>query len=151
MTKLRAPVSIELAITRAAAILGWEQAASVADQAERTVRNWSDPDTQAEISLKAAVRLDAACMAADGIAPFRETYQLLLDGASAEASADLRRLAENAATVAKEAGEAVSSMIMAARPGASETDRLVAARDAEEAIVALSRTLPDLRRPESPP
>lgn len=157
MTKLRPPVSAELALTRVCGHIGWERAAAVLDKKVITLRKWSDPDAPAEISFKDALKLDAAHIAAGGgCAPFRETYELLLKQAAAEASADAERLAQRTATAAKEAGEATASLVMAARPGASIADRLIARRETEEAIAALASTLPDLGAivpggPEVPP
>lgn len=152
MTKLRPPVSPEQALTQIAALLTFKRAGEIVGQEERTVRNWSDPDTPAEISYRNALKLDAAFLAAGGgFAPFRETYLQLLEDATAEACADVRRLAEHAATIAKEAGDAVAATIRAAQPGASAADRLIAARELQELDCALAKTLSDVRGPEVPP
>lgn len=145
MTKLRPPLSIHNAITRVAGLIGWDACARAVDQAERTVRNWSDPDTSADIPLWAAIKLDAAFIAAGGEGrPIHDCYQNLLEIAVADACGDTDALAEQAAVAAKESGEAVAALVRASRRGASRADRVIAARETEEAIAALKSTLPNL-------
>jgi hypothetical protein len=145
MTKVRPPLTIPNAITRVAGLIGWDAAAGAVDMIERTVRNWSDPDTPAEIPVWAAIRLDAAYIAAGGDgAPILQCYENLLDIAQAHACADSDALAEQTAVAAKESGDAVAALVRASRRGASRTDRAIAARETEEAIAALKNTLPNL-------
>ncbi|WP_156680048.1 hypothetical protein [Sphingomonas profundi] len=146
MTKLRAPLSFDLAITRIAGLLGWDGAASVVGQAERTVRNWSDPDTTARIPLEDALRLDAAYRAAGGqAAPLLECYQLRLDIATAAARGDQAELLAATAMVAKESGEAIAAIIRASQPGATADERARARLEGEEAVGAITNTLSMLR------
>ena len=62
MTKVRSPLTFELALTKVAAVIGWPRVAEVCGQAERTVRNWSDVDTSARVNMDAALRLDVECL-----------------------------------------------------------------------------------------
>jgi hypothetical protein len=73
-----------------------------------------------------------------------ECYSLRLEAESAAASSDAAVLATKTAHVAKEAGEAVAALVMASRPGAAPADRILAQRETEEAIAALTSTLPNL-------
>lgn len=141
MTKVRPPVSFYDAITRIAGRIGWDGCASAAGKAERTVRNWSDPDTGAVPSIEDAFRLDAAYRAAGGgDAPIMSVYALRLDREIAQL-ADAEDLAAATAAVAKEGGEAMAALVMASQPGAGERERLVAIKETEEAIGALTETL----------
>lgn len=80
MTKLRPPASFELALTRIAGYLGWEECARIVDRSERCVRNWSDPDIAEFPTIAQAFALDAAyCAAGGGPASFHRTYALRLD------------------------------------------------------------------------
>lgn len=142
MTKLRAPCSFENALAKIAGVIGWEAAARIAGQSERCVRNWSDPDTEAGIRLDAALKLDVAYRAAGGDgAPMFQCYALRLEAETEAACADSAALCQATALAAKEAGEAVSALVMASRPGASHSDRVVAARETEEALGALTSSL----------
>lgn len=145
MTKRRNPLTFELALTRVASEIGWGAAAKIVGQAERTVRKWSDPDVSAKVSMDSALALDCAYRAAGGDgAPFLQCYAVRLEAEAAIACADSRVLADKTATAAKEVGEAVAALIRASQPGAASADRVIAQRETEEAINALTNTLPNL-------
>jgi hypothetical protein len=145
MTKQRAPLTFERALIRIADLLGWEKIAEIAGKDVRTVRNWSDPDTAAGVTLDVAELLDVAYQAEGGEgAPFLQCYALRLEKAVTVASADAELRAARAAAAAKESGEAVAALVMAARPGATSADRAIARRETEEAISALTNTLSTL-------
>jgi hypothetical protein len=87
MTKTRAPLTFELALTKVAGHIGWEKAAEIVGQAERTVRNWSEPDTTASITLDAALKLDEEFHKAGGHgSPFFQCYATRLELAKLAAS-----------------------------------------------------------------
>ena len=152
MTKLRPPVSVEDALDRVVGRIGLAQAAQVVEKQQGTLRKWSDPDKPNEITLSAAFKLDAAYLASGGgCAPFLTIYEALLEGATERVCADAERVAKLAAEAAKETGQAMAAQFLASRPGASRADRLIAARETQDAIVALSATLPSLCGPEVPP
>ncbi len=140
MTKTRAPLTFELAMTQIAARIGWERVAEVAGQQERTVRNWSDPDTgpSAEtMPLLTALRLDCAFRDAGGVgAPLLQCYANRLELEVAIAGADLSELSLRIATAAEEGGEAIAAAIRAALPGASEAELSRAMLEFEESIAA---------------
>lgn len=141
MTKLRPPVSFYDAVTRIAGRIGFDGCASAVGKAERTVRNWSDPDTGAVPTIEDAFRLDAAYIAAGGgEAPIAAVYALKLDREAAKA-ADAEELAAATAEVAKEGGEFTAALAMAARPGASERDRQVALKEGEEALGVITKAM----------
>ena len=139
MTKLRPPITPNNALTKIAAVIGWDTCASILGKAERTVRNWSDPDTEAEISLLDAMRLDAAHQRAGGDgAPLFECYALRLEIDSRVANAPC--LIEAAQTASKEAGEAISALLLAAQSD-NPVNRRNARRELEESISAQTEAL----------
>lgn len=140
MTKVRPPVSFADAVTRIAGRIGWDGAAQAVGKAERTVRNWSDPDTGALPTIEDALRLDAAYLAAGGAeAPIAAVFLFRLDREAA-VRADPEQLMAATATAAREAGEAVSALVVASQPGASPQARAVAQKEIAEAIEALKET-----------
>lgn len=146
MTKQRAPLTFEQALTRVAGRIGWAEAAGIAGQAERTVRNWSDPDTSAAITLEKALLLDLAYLLAGGdVAPFLCCYATRLDVETVQC-VDFTRdaLARAAAVAATESGEALAAFFHAARTG-SQADLLIGERQCAEAIDALTNMLVYLR------
>lgn len=144
MTKVRCPASFADAVTRVAGRLGWDGASQAVGKAERTVRNWSDPDTGAVPTIDDALRLDAAYLAAGGgEPPLLSVFQLRLGWADGPA-ADAAELAAAAATAAREAGEFSAAMMAAAQPGASRIDRQIAVREGLEAAAAITATVQKL-------
>lgn len=139
MTKLRAPLSFEQAVTRIAGLLGWETMAEITGRSTRAVRNWSDPDIESSPSIEHAFALDCAWRAAGGEgAPLADAYAAKLDIA-AQASQCATALPRLAAVAAKETGEALAAMIAAAQPGASIAAKAIARREGREAIAALTQ------------
>lgn len=150
MTKLRGPLTYDAALARIAGLVGWSAMATATDRADRTVRNWGDPDASESCPIECAELLDLAFQAAGGEgAPMFETYARRLDVARAERFADERQLSICTSTVAREAGEAVAALITASMPGGSERDRTHALREVEQLLNAASSTLP-LLTPQSP-
>lgn len=146
MTKRREPITFHRALTVVAAHIGWDRAAAICGVTERAVRNWSDPDTDSEIRLIDARRLDQAFMEhGGGEPPFLQVYKLQLELAALSASERSKCLSNAASVAAKEGGEAVAALIRAAQPDAGAADRRAAEREAEEAIAALSEGLAILR------
>lgn len=146
MTKRRAPLTFELALTKIAGVIGWAKVAEIVGQAERTVRNWSDPDTSAGITLDAALKLDVAYAAAGGDgAPMHQCFTTRLKADTADACATVEALSRCAATAAKESGEANAALFAVTRPGATDADFAIAERELEESISASTNTLATLR------
>jgi hypothetical protein len=146
VTKRRPPLTFENALTKTAAIIGWEEVARILGLAERTVRRWSEPDTTASITLEAALKLDIAVIDAGGDeAPFLLCYATRVDMESLAASPGRDALIAAAAEAARESGEAVAAALTAARPGASEADIILAERELEESIAAKTRLLKAVR------
>lgn len=145
MTKLREPFTFNRALTVVAAGIGWDRCAMITGRSERSVRGWSDPDTDTEISILDANRLDKAFLAAGGDhAPFGQVYNALLDIAVTDTDADL---VQAAASAAKESGEAVAALIDAATTR-NPASRRRARREGEEAMAALTRCLAAVDRQE---
>lgn len=146
MTKRRAPLTFENALTQVAAVIGWPEVARICGSAESTVRSWSDPDITARMSLEAAFRLDLAFREAGAEdAPFLLCYQTRIAAELVEFSADREKLVAAAAVVAKEAGEAVAASLAAAKPTATQADFILAEREIEESIIAKKNMLSTLR------
>ena len=146
MTKLRAPMTYELALTRVAGLIGWDTAATIVGQSERTVRNWSDPDAAANIRMDSAEALDIAFQQAGGQgAPFLDVYSLRLNTALADTLGCADAIARATEVAAKEGGEAVAAAIRASRPDATHTDFVLAEREIEEDIDAKTVALRAIR------
>lgn len=147
MTKSRAPLTIEDGLVRIAAQIGWAAMADACGQAERTVRNWSDPDTRERCPLEAAVPLDIAYMAGGGEgAPLFEIIGTLLERARSQRFADAAAIARLTIDVIREGGEAHAALVALTQPGATATDRRNTIREVSEARSALDRTIALLTR-----
>lgn len=147
MTKRREPLTFHLALTKAAAILGgWDTVGGICGVTPRAASNWSEPDTNAEIRLIDAERIDRACLDhGSKVAPFHQVYSLRLDLAGSD-STDIC-ITRAAAATAKETGEAVAALIVLAQSANAE-DRRTARREIEEAIATLTGALAAIDRQE---
>lgn len=146
MTKLRQAFTFENALTRVAGHIGWSRVAEIVGKSETTVRNWSDPDTTASITLQAALKLDFEFHEAGGEgAPFLLCYATLVDAARLAAFPERAALIAGAAKSAKESGEAIAAILEAADAKASLGDFAIAERELEEAITAHTNSLAALR------
>jgi hypothetical protein len=146
VTKRRAPLTFENSLTVVAGVIGWPRTADIVGQAERTVRNWSEPDTTAAISLEAALKLDTAFHAAGGEGfPFFRCYRTRLDVDSLAASPGREELIVRAGKAAYESGEAIAASLAASHPAATSTDFALAERELEESIAAKTNLLTALR------
>lgn len=150
MTKRRDPLTFHRALTKVAALIGWDSAAAICGVGERTVRYWSDPDCETEIRLIDAERLDRAFLAAGGtVAPFHQVYSLRLGIAAKDQEPARIDLVHIAAGAAKESGEAVSAMIAASGIDASPRAIKQAREEIEEAIAIMTTSLAALKLPET--
>lgn len=146
MTKRRLPLTFENALTKVAGVIGWAVAARICGQAERTVRNWSEPDTSAAISLDAALALDVAFHAAGGDgSPFLSCYSTRVESNTLAACRGREALLNCIARVALESGEAVAATMSAALPDASDAHFVIAERELEESIATQTHALAALR------
>ncbi|WP_408586560.1 hypothetical protein [Novosphingobium sp.] len=139
MTKRREPLSYQRTLTKVAALIGWDRVAHTCGVKERAARNWSEMETESEIRMIDAERLDRAAL--EHGAPFAPFFHLFGErlgiAANAEAAPSMARAA---ACAAKESGEAVAALIDAV----GSTDPAVRRRaraEAEEAIEALRHAL----------
>lgn len=146
MTKLRAPLTIDAALTRAAGLLpgGWASLAELTGRSPSMVRAWSDPDRREQLPLRDALLVDQAVRTQTGEAPLLAWYAAQLDLSCGPAS-PTSDLVSRVVEVVRECGEANAALIEAAQPGASAAQISAAQREAEEAISVLARTLPFLR------
>lgn len=152
MTKARAPLSVDKALSRIAGYLpgGFDDMAEIVGRQARTVRNWSDPDTPESIPVECAIALDLAYVAAGGQdTPIFDAYAHKMKAAADARFADEFALLRHAQIVAKETGEANSAIIGAAQPSATEADRRAAQKEIDEAIASLKSAIP-LLSPQPP-
>lgn len=150
MTKARAPLSIDAALARIAGQLddGWNDMAKITGRADRTVRNWGDPDTPESVPIDCAIALDLAYVKSGGSGtPIFEAYAYQLEQAERTRFADRYDLLRRAQAVAKETGEANSAILGAAQPNASAADKRAAQIEITEAIDTLKDVLPLLSIP----
>lgn len=147
MTKIRKPLTFQRSLSLIADELGWDGCAAVLGKSESLLRKLSDPDTEREISLQDALRLDNAFYRAGGEgAPMFDCYALRLEApAIAEAATDTS-VVMAAGIVAKEAGEALSAtmhlIVNMDDPKAQEQ----AVIETEQAISVMSKLLRKLTR-----
>ena len=142
MTLPRQPATFENALSDIAKVLGWDGCGTVLGKSESHVRKLGAPDTERELSLRDAVRLDAAYRRAGGEgAPLLECYALKLDMGAPVAPASPDCLLSGAERAAKENGEAVAAAIGLATRSNDPAARLTAIREIEEAVNELSRLL----------
>lgn len=144
MTKRRDPSTVDDAILRIAARIGWDRAAEAVGKGERVVRYWTDPDLGREPTFSEAMALDLAYIRdGGGEPPLLALYQLRLERAVQDRP-DQEALVNATSLAAKEVGEALAATIQASQPGAPETVRAIADREvgeACEALLQLRRTL----------
>lgn len=142
MTRPRQPATFERALAQIAGLLGWDGCAAVLGKSESHVRKLGAPDTEREISLRDAVRLDAAFRRAGGDgAPILETYSLALDLGAPIEPASAQHMLTGASASAKETGEAIAAAIELSANMQDPKRRLTAIREIEEGIAELSRLL----------
>jgi hypothetical protein len=143
MTKARPPLTIENALFQVLARIGSEAVERVTGRTHGHLLAASDHDKREELLVRHAIALDLEHMAQGGEgAPIYETYGLLLNAASAERFTDSAALARHAAKISRETGEATAAIITAAQPGATAAERRAAAREAEQAVAAITHALP---------
>ena len=146
MTKARPPLTAHRALTTIAGAIGWEKAGELVNKAERTIRNWSDPDTTACITLDAALKLDLAFRAHGGDGyPLLRWYQLQVELRVGAQGLPVAAVADSAALASDEHGDAMAATFRALRPGATPAEIAIAVREAEESLAAQARHVEALR------
>lgn len=146
MTKRRTALTFENALSKVAGHIGWTKVSEICGQAERTVRNWSDPDTTANIRLDSALQLDIEFHKAGGEgAPFLVCYATHVDAQRLASSPGVEALVAAAAKAAKESGEAIAAALRVSRPDAETADFAIAEREIEESLEALNHSLAAVR------
>lgn len=142
MTKLRPAVSIANAITRISEVLDYNRMGELVDRSDRTVRDWSDPGRPTCPTLDQAIVLDLAYRDAGGEGmPLLEYFHRRVQLAEPGPSVTNAQLVLAAGIAAKEAGEAVNAMILAAQPGATSHDRARAKTELHDAGACFTAAL----------
>ena len=145
MTKLCPPMSTEQAMRRIVGVLDPVEAAQLIGKRPRTLRDYADPDHASCITLDDALVLDRAYHQAGGEGfPLVQSYLFRLEAEAAAPGFCPDALSRATQSAAIEAGEAVAALVGATRLGATPADRALARREAEQAMTALSHTLPML-------
>ncbi|MBB5985332.1 hypothetical protein [Sphingobium lignivorans] len=139
MTKRRPPLTFFAALVRAVELLGYDGIAQILGCSESLVRKLSDPDTEREISLRNARRIDEAYQRAGGDgAPFLECYALQLELAGSDLRPSQADLLAAVGAAAKETGEAVAFALKAIENEGCDLSRAQALREIEEGIASLT-------------
>jgi hypothetical protein len=158
MTQARIPDTFTDAMANIIVVIGAGEAARIATEvarrspayAERTMYDWSHPDTGSLPTLRQALAFDAAYQAAGGEgAPFRDAFAQQLENAVEAADACRRTLVTESATFVREAAEVTEALFHAAQPGASPHAihrALVEAQQVERAARPLRRRLASFLR-----
>ncbi|MCA1199162.1 hypothetical protein K9B35_14385 [Sphingomonas sp. R647] len=149
MTKVRPPLSINAALDRIAGLVegGWLAMGDAIGKAERTVRNYGDPDTPEEISARDAITLDILFQQNGGEgAPIFQTYALQLEIDRADVFATQAEIARRVQISIVEGAEAAQAAIACALPGATDADFATAIREQVDAISANTDTLAALKK-----
>ena len=122
MTKLRAPLTIDAALTRAAGLLpgGWASLAELTGRSPSMVRAWSDPDRREQLPLRDALLIDQAVRTQTGEAPLLGWYAAQLDLSCSPAQPVTADFVSRVAEVVRECGEANAALVEAAQPGTSD-------------------------------
>lgn len=138
MTKLRPPISPHRALTRIADLIGYDGCAAVLNKTEWTIRKYADPDTEREISLRDAIRLDLAYQRAGGVGyPLFEAYAVRLE-IELDPVDEAGHLLHASREAAREGGEALDAALGIA---AGLGDRREALREVSEAVAAFKKLL----------
>ena len=154
MTKVRAPLSIDAAITRVAGAFpgGFRDLATLLDRHESTVRAWGDPDKPEQLSFATAITLDIAFQRAGGDGrPLFETYALQVQVAREDAFACEIALARRACVMIREGAQAHEAMILASLPSAGSPDRAPALRALAAVAREVTAAIALLARFDAPP
>ncbi|USQ97269.1 hypothetical protein [Caulobacter sp. RL271] len=138
MTLERHPGGVGAAITKIVAELGWDTCADIAQVSEGTVRNWSNDRSRQTPPIAAAMRLDAAFVAATGReAPIHAAYAKFLDQ-SARPSADIEKIVAITQSALKEGGEGGAALVAVIQNPSDPRRRRLAHRECLEAADAFN-------------
>ncbi len=149
MTIPRQPTTFERALWRIAELLGWDGCAATIGKSESHMRKLGAPDTERELSLRDAVRLDAAWRRAGGEgAPILECYALTLNMGAPTEPACPDRMVAGAGKAAKETGEAIAAALALAADTSDHAARLTAMREIEEGMAELQHLLAAIKATE---
>jgi hypothetical protein len=153
VTKVRAPLSIDGALSRIAGQLpgAWAEMAKLVGRHESTVRRWGDHDASEQIPLPAAIILDIAYQRAGGVdRPLFDTYALQVGLAEEHVFPTQFELTRRVQALIKEDSEAEQAVLLASLPTATEADRTEAVRQLEDVARVVTNTIALLTSPSTP-
>lgn len=142
MTKRRPPLTPYRALSRIADLIGWDGCAVVCQKSESTMHKYADQDAEREISLRDAMRLDAAFQREGGDgAPLFEAYaaRLEIERQGVHEPDSMVGIARDAA---REGGEAIDAMLGLLSGGNAQA----ALKEVEEALSSFTRAAAALKR-----
>lgn len=146
MTKLRTPLTPHAALLEIVKVLGFDGCAEVSGINHWALRKMSDPDAGREISLRAAMRLDAAYRREGGNgAPLFESYAAFLDLDQTEPE-NPEQLMLLSGEVSKEVGEAISAALACASRADCPATRARAIDEAREGLGKMQALVASLEK-----
>jgi hypothetical protein len=146
MTKERTPLTPHAALLDIVKVLGFDGCAEVSGIKEWALRKMSDPDAGRGISLRAAMRLDAAYRRAGGNgAPLFAAYEAFLELDQVEPES-VEHLMMLSGEVSKEVGEAVAASLAVASRTNCPATRAHAIDEAREGLAKMQLLVSSLER-----
>ena len=110
-------------------------------KSDRWVRNWSDPDEGKAPNVHQALALDVAFLkAGGGEPPILSAYLHQLELATG-GKINFAPLLDLVSKAAKESGEAISHLLDAAMPDATDEHRVSALKEGSEAVEAITTAM----------
>lgn len=145
MTVATRPLTIEGALRLVLSAIGAKHAAALLDRDVDYVRCLANPNSRYRLTVADKLRLDLAYDERFGGFPIHETASAILSAQRAQQAID-GDLVAPAASAALETGQAIAAMIVASMPDSTIDQRREAAREWQEAQIALTRCGPVLHR-----
>jgi hypothetical protein len=141
MTKHRPPSSLEAALVRIAGMLGdYDAMGAVVGASGGYLRACGDPDKRERLSIEHGLALDIAFRERGGIgAPVYEFYTFQLELAETDKFALPIQLLHLAPEVMRDNNEVEIALVNAARPDATEQDRRLVAKEADDVIARMQQ------------
>lgn len=147
MTKLRAPLTFPDAVTRVAGVIGWKEVSRITGRADRTVRDWSDPDKRTVPPIDHALELDLAYRRAGGDdAPFHDAFALQLGVRINEQEACARQLIAEIGDASTEFGQAMAACLKLTQSNASPLIAIQALAEVQEVATCIDVLLRHLAK-----
>jgi hypothetical protein len=145
MTKIRTPFTPHYAVKRCFDLVPLADIAAAAERSEKLVYKWSDPDEGVDVSVAAALRIDALVKKRSGIAPF---YDLFARHAEMPAMMGPINIRETVLMASAALG-GFSSAVMDAVSPQSEEGTAICARERQLLMIEIENMRQQLARAEA--